>query len=67
VPVSDQYSLTLQNGYSLTQQGVVPVPGLVSRPARSYETEQSAKLSIGDRSYTMVGPVALPVSSGRAA
>jgi hypothetical protein len=27
----------------------------------------SAKLSIGDRSYTMVGPVALPVSSGRAA
>jgi len=48
VPVSDQYSLTLQNGYSLTQQGVVPVPSLVSRPARSYETEQSAKLSIGD-------------------
>ena len=27
----------------------------------------SAKLSIGDRSYTMVGPVALPVPSGRAA
>jgi hypothetical protein len=27
----------------------------------------SAKLSIGDRSYTLVGPVALPVSSGRAA
>ena len=27
----------------------------------------SAKLSIGDRSYTMVGPVALAVPSGRAA
>jgi hypothetical protein len=27
----------------------------------------SAKLSIGDRSYTMDGPVALPVPSGRAA
>ena len=27
----------------------------------------SAKLSIGDRTYTMVGPVALPVPSGRAA
>jgi hypothetical protein len=26
----------------------------------------SAELSIGDRSYTMVGPVALPVPSGRA-
>jgi hypothetical protein len=27
----------------------------------------SAKLSIGDRSYTMVGPEILPVPSGRAA
>jgi hypothetical protein len=27
----------------------------------------SAKLSIGDRSYTMVGPVALQVTSGRTA
>jgi hypothetical protein len=27
----------------------------------------SAKLSIGDRTYTMVGPGALPVPSGRAA
>jgi hypothetical protein len=27
----------------------------------------SAELSVGDRSYTMVGPVALPVPSGRAA
>jgi hypothetical protein len=32
----------------MTQQGMVPVPGLVSRPQRSYETDQSAKLSIGD-------------------
>jgi len=24
------------------------VPGIVARPARNYETEQSAKLSIGD-------------------
>jgi len=48
VPISEQYSLTLQNGYSMTQQGVVPVPGSASRPARSYETDQSAKLSIGE-------------------
>jgi hypothetical protein len=27
----------------------------------------SARLSVGDRSYTMVGPVDLPVTSGRAA
>jgi hypothetical protein len=48
VPLSEQYSLTLQNGYNLIQQGIVPVPGIVSRPARSYETDQSAKLSIID-------------------
>ena len=39
VPLSEQYSLTLQNGYNLIQQGIVPVPGIVSHPARSYETD----------------------------
>jgi hypothetical protein len=48
VPISEQYSLTLQNGYNMIQQGIVPVPGIVSRPARNYETDQSAKLSITD-------------------
>ena len=48
LPLSEQYSLTLQNGYNLIQQGIVPVPGIVSRPVRSYETDQSAKLSITD-------------------
>jgi hypothetical protein len=46
VPLSEQYSLTLQNGYNLIQQGIVPVPGIASHPARSYETDASAKLSI---------------------
>src|SRR4030095_5894582 len=27
VPLTDQYSLTLQNSYNVIQQGVVPVPG----------------------------------------
>jgi hypothetical protein len=48
VPLSEQYSLTLQNGYNLIQQGIVPVPGIVSRPSRSYETDASARLSIVD-------------------
>jgi hypothetical protein len=46
--LSDQYSLTLQNGYNVIQQGIVPVPGIIGRPSRSYETDQSAKLSIDD-------------------
>src|SRR5450432_4576865 len=45
VPLSEQYSLTLQNGYNVIQQGVVPVPGIPARPARSYETDASANLS----------------------
>lgn len=58
---SEQYSLTLQNGYNVIQQGhgslpcadcvnlsAVPVPGLAGRTTRNYETEQSAKLSIAD-------------------
>jgi hypothetical protein len=48
VPLSEQYSLTLQNGYSMVQQGIVPVPGIAAHPTRNYETEQSAKLSISE-------------------
>jgi hypothetical protein len=48
VPFNEQYSVTLQNGYNVIQQGIVPVPGLIARPSRNYETEQSAKLSIAD-------------------
>jgi len=46
--LSDQYSLTLQNGYNVIQQGTVPVPGLAGRTTRNYETGQSAKLSIAE-------------------
>jgi hypothetical protein len=49
VPLTDDYSLTLQNGYNVTQQGLTGVPGLPARPTtRNYETDQSARLSIGD-------------------
>jgi hypothetical protein len=54
LPLSEQYSLTLQNGYNVIQQGIIPVPGIPGvpsipgRPLRNHETEQSAKLSIPD-------------------
>jgi len=61
LPLSEQYSLTLRNGYNVIQQGhsslpcadcvnlsAVPVPGIAARPPRNYETEQSAKLGIAD-------------------
>jgi hypothetical protein len=60
LPLSEQYSLTLQNGYNVIQQGhsrllpcadcvnlsAVPVPGIPGHPVRNYETDQSARLSI---------------------
>ncbi|MFB9267035.1 hypothetical protein ACFFWD_28405 [Bradyrhizobium erythrophlei] len=54
VPLSEQYSLTLQNGYNVTQQGVVPVPGLIGHPSLSYDTEQSAKLSVNDTGTSII-------------
>jgi hypothetical protein len=54
LPLGDQYSLTLQNGYNVTQQGILPVPGVVARPTRNYETEQSARLSIADTGTSLV-------------
>jgi hypothetical protein len=58
LPLGEQYSLTLQNGYNLIQQGVnllaVPVPGIAGHPVRNFETEQSAKLSIADTGTSFI-------------
>jgi hypothetical protein len=48
VPLANQYSVTLQNGYNVTEQGTVAVPGVGGRTTHSYATDQSAKLDIGD-------------------
>jgi hypothetical protein len=47
VPLIDEYNLSLQNGYNITQQGVVPLPGAAAHANRSFDTVQSAKLSMG--------------------
>ena len=43
--LSEQYSLTVQNGYNMTQ-GLAPMPGPAGRT--TYGTEQSAKFGITD-------------------
>ena len=50
----EQYSLTLQNAYDVTQQGMTPVVGASGHPARNYQTEQSAKLSIADTGTSFI-------------
>jgi hypothetical protein len=54
LPLSEQYSLTLRNGYNIIQQGLVPVPGIPGRPTRNFETEQTAKLSIAETGTSFI-------------
>lgn len=65
LPLSEQYSLTLQNGYNLIQQGIVPVPGIISHPSRSYETDQSARLSITDTGTSFTAGQTLSTSDDK--
>lgn len=51
---TDQYSLTLQNGYNVIQQSLAPVVGITGHPARNYQTDQSAKLSIADTGTSFI-------------
>jgi hypothetical protein len=54
LPLSEQYSLSLQNGYNVIQQGVVPVTGMPGHPARNYQVDRSAKLSIADTGTSLI-------------
>jgi hypothetical protein len=54
VPLIDEYNLSLQNGYNVTQQGMVPIPGAAPRTNRSFDTEQSAKLSMGSTGTSLI-------------
>jgi hypothetical protein len=65
LPLSEQYSLSLKNDYNLIQQGIVPVPGIVSRPTRSYETDQSARLSIVDTGTSFMAGQTLSTSDDK--
>jgi hypothetical protein len=65
LPLSEQYSLTLKNDYNLIQQGIVPVPGIISHPARSHETNQSARLSITDTGTSLIAGQTLSTSDDK--
>jgi hypothetical protein len=54
VPLSEQTSLTLQNGNSVTQQGIATIPGITGHQARNYAMDQSARLSIADTGTSLI-------------
>ena len=66
VPLAgNQYSLTLQNGYNIIQQGSVPLIGFNGRATRSYETDQQAKLSIPDSGTSLLAGQTLATSDDK--
>jgi hypothetical protein len=54
VPLSEQTSITLQNGNSVTQQGIAAIPGITGHQARNYAMDQSARLSIADTGTSLI-------------
>ncbi|HEV7407213.1 MAG TPA: hypothetical protein VGO01_01900 [Bradyrhizobium sp.] len=54
VPLGEQTSLTLQNGSSVTQQGIAAIPGITGHQARNTTMDQSARLSIADTGTSLV-------------
>lgn len=55
VPLAgNQYSVTLQSGYNVIQQGGIPAIGYNGRPTRSFETDQLAKFDISQTGTSFV-------------
>jgi hypothetical protein len=54
VPLNEQTSLTLQNGSSVTQQGLAAIPGITGHQARNTTMDQSARLSIADTGTSLL-------------
>ncbi|MFK4385940.1 hypothetical protein [Bradyrhizobium sp. USDA 223] len=65
VPLSGDTSLTLQNGYSVNQQGTSAVPGIGGHVTRNYETDQSAKVTVTDTGTSIVAGQTLSTTDDR--
>lgn len=65
VPLNDQTSLTLSNGYDMTQQGMVPVPGMAAREERTYDTDQSAKVELTETGTSLTAGQTLSTSDDK--
>jgi hypothetical protein len=54
VTLDERTSLTLQNGTSMIQHGVAPIPGITGHQARNTTMDQSARLSIADTGTSFI-------------
>jgi hypothetical protein len=65
VTLDERTSLTLQNGSSVTQQGIAAIPGITGHQARNYAMDQSARLSIADTGTSFVAGQTLSSSDDK--
>lgn len=65
LPLSTDYSLTLQNGYSVNQQGTTALPGISGHVTRNYETDQSAKVTITDTGTSIIAGQSLSTTDDK--
>jgi hypothetical protein len=66
VPLAgNQYSVTLQSGYNIIQQGGFPAIGYNGRPTRSYETDQLAKFNISNTGTSLLAGQSLATTDDK--
>lgn len=65
VPLSSDTSLTLQNGYSVNQQGTTALPGVGGRVTRNYETDQAAKVTITETGTSVIAGQTMSTTDDR--
>jgi hypothetical protein len=66
IPIdNDQYALTVQNGYAVTQPLDAPIAGLGPRTGRSVEVNRSAKLEFRDTGTSLIAGEALSTADNR--
>jgi hypothetical protein len=62
---SNAYSLTLQGGYNVIEQSLVPVVGVNGRIARSYELDRTAKFNVLDTGTSLLAGQSLSTTDDK--
>ena len=64
LPLSDgRYAVTLQNGYNVTQQDALSIPGI--KGTRQYKTDHSARLSLTDTGTSLIAGQSLSTNDNK--
>ena len=62
---NDAYSLTLQSGYNVIEQSLVPIVGVNGRTTRNYELDRSAKFNVVDTGTSFVAGQSLSAADDK--